>query len=477
MTELSFALQELGVAMRADLLPKDFDNTITPWADSRGAQNWSLATTPAAPLSRSPLWRMEALGQMVRINYLQMQAVSGDDIAQLKARMLTDTPPPGITVKPSQVPPGIAWLQISTNGINKGTPLGQRGQEGTLLGDLWWCIDWLKAHGHLVMLLAEWPRGDTSADSGLLTPDNQKLMYACHNAILAMRAPNLWIVDVWPRMADPARLDAAPRPNFLNKDNLHESIGAGQVTAEEGVTVQANEMSLKRMKVTAASNGDQWDAALNPGGCLNTNPMLRKGAGGTVTPGTAFDGTVACTGEAPENYILSSSGGLKAFGRFGTVTLPDGTIRDAYFVDISGRATTNNAYISLRQIGMLPKVAPLDTLEALYECVVQNPNENFSCPGLMVETGASATRAYGGLSITNDRPMPTSLLRPSQYWVPRAAPLVIGAAVPAQIGLDLRPCFVLGGAYSATAGSDLSVASTVTIAFLSASIRKKQTYL
>lgn len=461
-------------ASAAALAAKEFSSDITPWADSRGAQNWSTSTTPAAPLSRSPLWRMEARGQMVRMRYDQMQSVSGDSISQLKQRMLTDTPPTGITVTPSQVPPGIAWLQIGTNSVNASVPLGAKGVSGTLLGDLWWCIDWLVTRGHRVMLLAEWPRGDTSANSGLLTPDNQKLMYAYHNAILQIKTKNVWIVDVWPRAADPARLDAAPRPGMLNNDDLHQSIGIAEVTCDEGVRVMRDEMSLKRIKATVSSNGDQWDAALNPGGCLNTNPMLKLGTGGTVTPGTAFDGSVACTGVAPQGYTLSSSGGLKANGRFGTITMDDGTIRDAYFIDITGRATANNAYISLRQPGLVGKIASGDLLEALYECVVQNPNENFSCPGLMVDTGAAATRAYGGLSITNDKQMPTSLLRPSTYWVPRAAQLPVGATLPSQITLDFRTYFVLGGAYSATAGSDLSVASQVTIAYLCGSLRKVQ---
>lgn len=476
-TGLQAAL-DAGTQANADLATRTnnlslnyVDQVITPWADSRGAQNWSTSTTPAAPLSRSPLWRMEAKGQMVRVRYDQMQAVSGDSVAQLLSRITTDTAPTGISIKPSQVPPGIAWVQIGTNSVNASVPLGAQGVPGSMMGDIHSILDFLVSKGHRVMLLAEWPRGDTSADSGLLTADNQKLMYALHNALLKVKRKNVFVVDVWPRMADPVRTDAAPLPNFLNNDNLHESIGAAEVTAQEAIRVQRDEMSLPRLKITAASNGDQYDATINLKGCLNTNPMLVQGTGGTVTAGTAYDGSVAASGVAPQGYTLSASGGLKVVGSFGTVTLPNGDIRSAFIMTVSGRATTNNAYVSLRQAGLLTKVAVGDVVEANYECLVTSPNPNFSAPGIMIDTGAAATRAYGGLSITNDKQMPASIIRPADYLVPQSTQLSL-ATLPASLSFELRPYFVLGGTYSATAGSDLSVDSSVTLAIMSCSIRK-----
>lgn len=419
---------------------------IVPYGDSRSAQNWNSNTVPYAPLARSPLWRIEANTQRVRLVSDYMQGVSGDTMAQLLTRLQTDTPGQYGTKKPSEVPPCIAVLMCWTNSVNQSTSVADMmTQTNTVL-------DILVGQGHKVILIAEWPRGASGSTDGSLTADNQKLLLAIHNALLKIRRKNVWIVDVWPRAADPASVNAYPLVNMLNPDNLHNSNGISEITSQEASRVIIEEMGLPRHKLTCSSNTDQFDAVLQPAGCLNTNPMLVQGTGGVLGTGA--------TGVVPQGWTLSASAGLAVAGSFVTTTLPDGSKRPAFRMVVSGTATTVNGYASLRQSGLLPKVAINDTLDGLYEVNVADGSVNFSAPGLLIDTGLAATRAHGGLALTGDNPMPASAIKP-YYAVPRAAELPIGATLPASVSFEVRPYFTL------------AVASSLTIDLLSASLRKK----
>lgn len=423
---------------------------LVPYGDSRSAQWWNSNTTPYAPLARSPGWRIEARSQRVRVASDYMQGVSGDTMAQLLARLVNDTPGQYGTKKPSEVPPCIAVLLCWTNSINAGVPLA------TLVDQTNAVLDILIAQGHKVMLVAEWPRGAAGSTDGALSADNQKLMLAVHNMLLRIRRNNVFIVDVWPRAADPASVNAYPLLNMLNPDNLHNSNGIAEVFCDEAVRVMVEEMVLPRHKITCSSNTDQYDAVLQPQGCLNVNPMLQQ----TVTGVSAGVIGANASGVAPAGYTLTASAGLAVVGSFVTTTLPDGTTRQAFRMVVSGTATSANGYASLRQSGLIGKVAVNDILDGLYEVNVAGGATNFACPGLLVDTGLAATRAHGGLSLTGDNPMPASAVRP-YYAVPRAAELPVGATLPASMSLELRPYFTL------------AAASSLTIDLLSASLRKR----
>lgn len=423
---------------------------IVPYGDSRSAQNWNANTVPYAPLARSPLWRIEARTQRVRLVSDYMQGVSGDTMAQLLARLVNDTPGQYGTKKPSEVPPCVAVLLCWTNSINAGVPLA------TLIDQTNAVLDILIAQGHKVLLIAEWPRGAAGSTDGSLTADNKKLMVAVHNMLLRIRRNNVWVLDVWPRVADPSSVDAYPLPNMLNPDNLHNNNGVAAATCDEGSRIIISEMCLPHHNLTCSTNADQYDAVLQPAGCLNVNPMLQK----TVTGVSAGVIGSNASGEAPAGYTLSASAGLAVVGSFVTTTLPDGTKRQAFRMVVSGTATSANGYASLRQSGLIGKVAVNDILDGLYEVNIADGHVNFATPGILVDTGLAATRAHGGLSLTTDTTLPASLVRPS-YEVPRAAELPVGATLPASMSLELRPYFTL------------AAASSLTIDLLSASLRKK----
>ncbi|WKN20815.1 SGNH/GDSL hydrolase family protein [Azotobacter vinelandii] len=417
------------------------------WADSRGRHNWNTGNTNVpAPLARGWLWYFETLSQCVRLAHEFDQAVPGDLISDLWYRIQNDVPNP-YGVRPSQVPPGVACLLIGTNSVNAGVPLPEMQQVYLLV------LEWLVKQGHKVQAIAEWPRGSDAANSGLLTPDNQKRMYAFAEWIRGLRGrPNVWIVDVWPRTADPAYTDCRPLPNMLNEDDLHSAPGISFVTGDEQTRVAREEMALPRFKLCPASNGDQYDAVLNRRGCLNINPMLVQGTGGTLGANAA--------GLVPQNYALSASAGLTVTGSFVEVVI-DGIKRKAYRMEVTGTPLAANSYASLRQTGMHTKLAAGDVIESGYEVYVNDDHVNFGSPGIVLDPGTTALRCHGGLSLTGDRQMPAEVVK-AFYGVPRAADYPVGNSLPASLAIDLRPYFTASG-----------VASSLTIDLLSVFVRKR----
>ena len=423
------------------------DIRVSGWGDSRTAQNWTTTNlNQPAPLARGYLWWFEALSQRVRVTSDYNQGLSGDTIAELWSRLQNDTPN-ARGVKPSQVVPGTAVLHVGTNSVNGGLAVT------TMTSTYLLVLDWLVKRGFKVMVITEWPRGGDTANGSLLTPNNQKLMYGFVEALRRLRGlQNVWVVDVWPRTADPARTDCRPLPNMLNPDDLHNSPGIAFITGLELARVARDEMALPRYKLCPASNGDQYDATLNTKGCLNTNPMLIAGAGGTLGSGAS--------GQVPEGYTLSASTGLTVAGSFVTVLL-DGNPRAAYRLVVSGTPGSNNASVLLRQTGLLPKVLANDVVEGGYEVMVSAGHVNFGAPGLLLDTTAAATRAHGGLSISGDRQMAIQAVQ-AFYAVPRTCEYPIGATLPTQLNLEMRPYFTLAG-----------VASAATVDILSCWVRKK----
>lgn len=428
---------------------------IVPWGDSRSIQNWNEQTNPVAPLSCGPAWLIEMLSQRVRLDSDYMQGKSGDDIEQLLARIVADTPGTYAKFKPSEVPPSLALLLIGTNGVKKGTALD------VLLTQLNAVLDYLVAKGHKVLLLAEWPRGAAGNTDNPLTADQEKVMIAYHNAILKIRRRNVWVVDVWPRVALPGSLNAYPRPNMVKDDTLHNAMGVSMITAQEAVRVMVEEMKLPRGKFTVSSNTDQYNATLNPYGPMNTNPMLQQTVAGLSA------GTLGANGRgfAPAGYALNASAGLIATGSFvPDVLQPDGSYRDVFRVVVTGNPTTTNGYWSLRQSGLASKAALDDLIEMHYEVNISN-QKNFSCPGMFIDTGVTATRAHGGLSLTGDKMMPVQAIR-NYYGVPRSANAKLNP-LPANLSMELR------GYFTAAGTAEVPVDSTVTADLMSVCVRKR----
>lgn len=430
---------------------------IVPWGDSRSAQNWNNNTVPPAPLARSFLYVGEMLNSRFRMDSDYMQGFSGDNIAQLLDRIKNDVPGQWAKKKPSEVPPSLALLLIGTNGVNQGTDLA------TLLTQLNQVLDYLVGRGHKVILCAEWPRGAAGSTDGSLTEANQKLLVAYHNAILKIRRRNVVISDVWPRAADPASVNAYPRPNVLNPDNLHNSNGIATFQGEDIDYIAGTAFGLPKGRIGASSNTDQYDAALQPYGCLNVNPMLRQTVAG-VSAGVL--GTNA-TGVAPAGYTLSASAGLSVVGSFQTNVLqPDGTMRDVFTATVTGRPTGANFFVSLRQTGLASKCALNDLLEMNYEVTVSG-QKNFAVPGMFIDTGVAGTRAHGGLSLTGDNIMPATAIRKYQA-TPRSANCLLNP-LPTAVSLEMRGYFTLASTDAAP------VDSSVVMDFMSCSVRKRIT--
>jgi hypothetical protein len=434
-----------GLQGQVDFLNVYHSHMIVPWGDSRSAQNWNTNTVPPSVLARSWLWWTETLSQRVRVNVDYMQGVSGDRMVDLLNRIQQDSVPAGGfgTKKPSEVPPCIAALLCWTNSVNAGTPLVD------LLAQTNAVLDYLLARGHKVILIAEWPRGAAGQTDGSLTADNQKLLLATHNALL-------YIVDVWPRVADPASVNAYPLPNMLNPDNLHNSPGIAMITGQEITRVLVEELKLPRLKMTTSSNTDIYDAVLQPHGNIISNPML-------ITPGGTV-GTNATAGTAvPLGYTLSATAGLTVSGAFVTITLPDGSKRKGYQMTVSGTPTTAGfGTAGLRQTGLLSKVAANDILEANYEFYVADGHANFGSPSLRIDNAVNAGQCQGGLVITGDNITPTEAVR-AFYGVARTPDKEIGPTLPASLAFEMRAYFTIP-----------NVAVSLTMTFLSASLRKKK---
>ena len=428
---------------------------VSIWGDSRTAQNYSTATNEPTPVARSWAWWFETLSQRVRMSKNFNFGVSGDSIAQLWARIEGDVAN-AYGVKPSQVPAGVAVVLIGTNSVNAGTSMI------SMMTDLHKILDWLTGRGHKVLLVCEWPRGTgtTEGSNGLLSAANQKLMYQYAQNLRMIKQKNVFPVDVWPHTADPLKTTASPLAGFVNTDGLHNSPGSAFVTGKLLAQVTEDQALLPRLRIPPSSNGDVYDAVANPTGTLNSNPMLQKGAGGTLGSNAS--------GEVPEGYTLTAPAGMTAVGSFVTVTMPNGLKRQAYRVVLSGTPTVNNATATLRQSGMLSKVNQAqDVLEGGAEVIVSDGHVNFAAPAVCIDTGVNNTRAYGGLSITGDTQLPAQATQ-GYYGVSRTCDLPL-AEQPTQasaISFECRPMFTLSG-----------VASNVTIDFLSMWCRKKRNAL
>lgn len=430
---------------------------LSGWGDSRTAQNWTTTTTVPAPLARGPLWQAELRSKgALRLSHLNNQGKSGDSVQQVADRIRNDTPN-DYGVKPSQVPIGVAFNLFGTNTVVGYTGSSAQGTVkqyvAAMIEQATFIIDWQLNRGFHVIQALEWPRGlSASPQTALLTPAQQQVMLRYRRELLKLSVgrSQLYFSDVWPRAAAPTATDCTPRPNILNGDYLHNSPGIAVIQGESIWRIVETQIIKQKLPNLVASNADLYDADNNPEGCLNTNPTLQA-TGGTV-------GTNA-TGAAPAGYTLSAGAGMTVAGSFTTVTLPNGETRNAFLMDCSGTPTSNNAVCILRMSGLLTKILAGDTLESAIEVYVPTGHVNFASPCLMIDTGATASRLHGGLSLTGDYQMATE-----------AVGLFDGVARSAKGTLDTLPAslsYQFGGSFTLS-----GVASSAKIYLLGSALRK-----
>lgn len=404
---------------------------IVPWTDSRGAQNWVYSTDVPGPLSRGYLWRMEMRSMRVRLDHRYTQAKSGDSIRQLLDRCTNDTVN-DYGIKPSQVPPSVAWVLIGTNTGNAYTSaLGTIDDYvAGMLSDVNKVLDYLQKQGHGIILCAEWPRGQSVTPfTALLTPDCQQVMYRYAEGLRQLKRANMIVVDIMGRTLDYTRNDYTPLPNMLNPDFLHNSPGISEIVAQEAWD-GPRLLGLPELTFDTAR-------------AFNSNPTLTKGSGTT----------------APQNYTLSQPAGVTVTATPDVQITVRGKIRTACRLDITGTPTSANAFAGLRQSGLIGQLVAGDTIESFAEVLVAPGAINFSAPCLMLDTGVSASRLHGGLSITGDNMMPNEVQQ-SFYGVARSAYGKFDT-LPASLSFQFGAYFTLA-----------NVASNVTMYVLSAVAQK-----
>lgn len=397
---------------------------LSVWGDSRTAQNWSFSNAIPFPQTCGQYWWLEAVSQSVRLDVRYNFGVSGDRIDQLYYRMVHDIPN-SYGIRPSKVPPSVAGLLIGTNTLNGAAAEGITDSE--LQKQLRNCVDWLRKRGHYVIVTAETPRGGTSGNTLSAADLPYMLKYRDYCTTLA-QLENVAVVNPWHQVSDASRTDGRPQEGFLNTDDLHFSGAMGFTLGSEMAALEVIQ-SLPKFNFAPASNADQYSASSYPKGCLNLNPMLVQGTGGTLGSNAA--------GLAPQNYTLSTNdAGITVTGSFVTTTYK-GRPRPAFRMVISGTTTAENSYAGLRQTGLLgTKVVAGDRVFAGFECVAAAGHTNFSSPSVMLDTGTTTTRIWGGSNISNFRGWPSQASRAFE-----AMPLTIEENIAigsASLALDIR---------------------------------------
>ena len=360
---------------------------LSAWGDSRTSQNYSSG---GGLLSRGYVFWAELLSGRCRAHQKYNFGVSGDTIAMLYARMSGDVAN-SKGVKPSEVPPSHAVLFIGTNTVVNYSP--SIPTLASMMIEYNQCVDWLIARGHTVYVIAEWPRG--VGVEGILQSANQKLMHAFAREIRKLAlTKKVTVIDCWPAMADPALATAQPLLGYINGDGVHPTPGSGFLTGK--LIAEALKQNNARKIAFPASNQGLYDATYNKEGCLNSNPMLR-GSGGTMSAGS---------GIVPDGWTVSlASGvtGLSCVGSNVTVTMPDGTKRQAYRMVISGTPNVINSSILLRVPSALRAAAPWngniadgDTIEGGAEIIVSDGHVNLNAVSCSLVTDSTSTSSLAG---------------------------------------------------------------------------------
>ncbi|GAB3484413.1 SGNH/GDSL hydrolase family protein [Azotobacter salinestris] len=402
------------------------------FGDSRSYQAWSYTTTIPAPRAASPFWWMEALSRRVKMDYRYVQGVSGNEVAQVKARIQANTAN-AWGFGPEDLPePGIVTLLVGTNDITGAVAAGGRTYIDSVLADHLWIVNWALGKGHKVIVITEWPR------SGL-TADEQKLMQYFVNGLRRQYAgmKDVWVDDPWIETANPSDTTGAAIVGLLNADELHTSPGIGQVQGRRLARL-AERMGLPIIhNHCPGSNADLYDATNNPRGCIAGNPMM-QGSGGTLGAGAS--------GVAPDGWTLDASGGLSVVGSRETITV-DGREYDAFKVVVSGTTSAANAYARIRRSGLLSSVAIGDKLEAGCFVKVLDGHQNFGAPAMVIDPGVTADQVHGGLTVTGDRAPPAAIVEAMDVY-PRSERYTVPDPLPASLAVDYRVRFVESGLVS-----------------------------
>jgi hypothetical protein len=152
-------------------------------------------------------------------------------------------------------------------------------------------VELVLAAGIIPVVIAELPRGDTTAESGTTWSQNRiaQHFYAVEYIKRMAFSHGIRVVDAWAALVDPYSPIGAPWPNTFY-DQLHLDCIAAMLL---GYAVADAMADLARTPFPLlASNADRYNAVHNPWGNLIQNGMM-DGTGGTKSGTGTINGSVS----------------------------------------------------------------------------------------------------------------------------------------------------------------------------------------
>jgi len=361
------------------------------WGDSRTVQNWVSDTTTDQVRCGSPYFWLEALTRRMRLSKLYGFGVSGDGTYQL-LRRLVDNVPNSKGIRPADVPPSYAFILLGTNDVSGSLAVAN------FIINYEVILEWFLRRGHIPIIIAEWPRGDS--DSGTLTTAGQLKMLAWCDYLRGLNSrENIFVADPWVYVMDKARTDLRPLEGILQDDGLHNNPPMGVATALSLNSIIVNELRLPYIELSPSCNGDQYNSTSFLRGCINTNPMLVQGAGGILGANAS--------GLAPEGYTLeTTNAGLLVAGSF-TTTVFEGRTTPCFRMTISGTPSIDSAVARLVQTGLKSKMPVGISYFGGMEAVIAENHTNLYGPTVNLDTGNTDTQIIAGVMMTTFRPFPS----------------------------------------------------------------------
>jgi hypothetical protein len=274
--------------------------------------------------------------------------------------------------------------------------------------------DTLLAAGKRIIWIAEFPRGDATANGLTFTLTQEKF-----EILMQMRAwivaqsdnPRIYVVDVWPEAADPLQPFGQARPGVL-KDGLHES-GLGALIGGRLIADYVNEIYAPT-PVLPVSNADRFSAT-NPTGNLVPNGFV-TGAGGSITGGA---------GQLADGWTATGAAGVTAV--YAKHTDAAGGVWQQ--VTLSGAPTTSDRTLHILTTLTASDIAAGNTLEAVMEIDVPAGMTGVRQAASELRLTYPTLAAVGSVAGNGDR---DDTLMPSQAFggVSLSPPLPVGAEAP-----------------------------------------------
>lgn len=262
------------------LLP---NRSIATLGDSRMANGWNTSTNQAC-LSVA-YWLGLLSGQAFDHSQALSFALAGETTAQTLARV------PAVIA----AAPGSCIVLTGTNDSSATTDT---------LTNLESIVAQLLAANIVVFLIAETPRGEAAFPAMRKVGNSLLWHLGIRNWCLAQksRSPNLYVIDPWNTLANPATATGDIRTGYTT-DGLHLNATGNLLLARLILPYLQQQLAFPARQITPASPADIYNVTYNPRGPLNSNPMMLSSGATGVKVGGAL-GTVA-DGYTLNNQVVS----------------------------------------------------------------------------------------------------------------------------------------------------------------------------